>query len=71
MDAGEIATRNRKIARRFRPARQRDGIVLGNERFERDILPDVNARRNSTPSADICAMRRSTRCRSILKSGMP
>ena len=44
MDARQIATRHRKIARRFGPARQDDRGVLGKEGFRRHILADVHAR---------------------------
>ena len=72
MDAVEIAARHRQIARRFRAARDHDRIVVGEEVLGRDVVADVDARpERRRPRLDICAMRRSIRCFSILKSGMP
>ena len=60
---GRAATRRRRSAprRRSRPAATRPMTST----------PTSTPVRNSTPSASICSTRRSIRCFSILKSGMP
>ena len=72
VDAGELAAGHRQVARllgaagRARPRRTRRAASA-----PATSTPTCTPGRNSTPSIDICAMRRSIRCFSILKSGMP
>ena len=72
VDAGELAPGHRQVAR-LAPRRRR----APRRRSRRGALsagrstPTFTPVRKVTPSASICAMRRSMWCFSILKSGMP
>ena len=72
MDAVELAARDRRVARLLGAAGQHHGVELVEQRLAPTTsTPTSTPVRNVTPSASICSMRRSIRCFSILKSGMP
>ena len=73
MHAGELAAGHRQVARLLGAAGQHDGVELRRAAScAGDVAADVRRWGGTrTPSADICAMRRSISCFSILKSGMP
>ena len=72
VDAGELAARHFEVARPFGAAGQRDRVVAVEQRLDRQRRRRprrrCGTRRPRPPSA---RMRRSIRCFSILKSGMP
>ena len=72
VDAVQITAGDIQVARPFRPAGQHHGVDTraSNASIETSLPTSVLVR-NVTPSAAICSMRRSIRCFSILKSGMP
>ncbi len=72
MDALQLAAGHLQIARLLRAAGQQDGIELAPQIVHRHVARRrARWSRNFTPSAAICSMRRSMRCFSILKFGMP
>ena len=63
MDAGELAAGHFEIARQFGAAGQRHRVVIARAARSTGIsTPTSTPVRNSTPSAAICAMRRSISC---------
>ena len=71
VDAGELAARHRQIARHLGADGEHHRVVLVHQPLDRHVDADMQLGWNSTPSARICAMRRSMVNFSSLKSGMP
>ena len=72
MDAVELAARDRQVARLLGAAGEHDRVVARRRaRSTSSSMPTWTLQWKVTPSASICATRRSTWCFSILKSGMP
>ncbi len=60
-----------QIARLLGAAGQQDGVELAPQVFDRHVHADVRVGHELHAFGRICSRRRSMRCFSILKSGMP
>jgi hypothetical protein len=70
VDAVEIAAGHRQVTRLLGATGERDRVEFVEQPRGRDLAANVGVR-PELDAIDICAIRRSMKCFSILKSGMP